>query len=100
MHILVPGQLIGAGERFVAPWLRARVGARTRMRTQLGTGHQPRRCGNKERRPTCFDRFDDSAKALSQYEHLKGLWPLCVRLWIVSAPVMANDLPQPGKSQT
>ena len=33
---------------------------------------------------------------LSQYVHLNGLCPLCVRLWIVSAPVIANDLPQSG----
>lgn len=36
----------------------------------------------------------------SQYVHLNGLCPLCVRLCIVSAPVIANALPQPGKSQT
>ena len=34
----------------------------------------------------------------SQYVHLNGLLPLCVRLWIVNAPAIANALPHPGKS--
>lgn len=99
MHVLVPRQLVRPRERLIAPGLCARVRARSCMRAQLEGGqcHQwdEKGCGH-----TCLDRFDDSANALSQYEHLKGLWPLCVRLWIVSAPVMANDFPQPGKSQT
>ena len=49
---------------------------------------------------TCFDKLDDSVKARSQYVHLNGLCPLCVRLWIVKAPVIAKDLPHPGKSHT
>lgn len=36
---------------------------------------------------------------LSQKVHLKGFSPECVRLWIVKAPVIANDFPHPGKSQ-
>lgn len=36
---------------------------------------------------------------LSQNVHLNGLWPLCVRLWIVRAPATVNALPHPGKSQ-
>lgn len=36
----------------------------------------------------------------SQYVHLNGLLPLWIRLWMVSAPAMANAFPQPGKSHT
>ena len=48
----------------------------------------------------CFERFDDSDKARSQYKHLNGFLPLCVRLWIVSArSAIANAFPHPGGSR-
>lgn len=36
----------------------------------------------------------------SQYLHLKGFRPICVRRWIVSAPAMAKAFPHPGTSHT
>ena len=110
VYVRVPRELVRARERLVAPRLGARVRACAGVGAELEAQRQcpalqfrgPKAGERGKERGrgmlTCFERFDDSEKARSQYEHLNGLLPLCVRLWIVSAPAIANALPHPGKS--
>lgn len=114
VYVHVSCKLIRTSEGLTASRFSARVWTCARMRAQLPM--QSQRSSHFElewthvlgqirglREGSAKDRHFSLRKVQhgsdthrSQYVHLNGLLPLCVRLCIVNAPAIANALPQPG----